>query len=227
MRRPTKKVPAKKAAVKKSRPARKPARGASSSGVLDKAIDVVKWVDSPFKLIAVIMLGVFGLAGWLVYENRDKLVNKIVTYDAMPVMVNDERLIQTGQQALKDMNAQTMVVYSVDLAKNTRTIKVALSQKGRNTALENKSASFFSSSPYRNQAAIALLTGEMFCEPFKPSSDIGDWLVEIGVTYACRAAIPPEVGSMIGYATFGFATQPRDMISVKTRINQATASMAR
>lgn len=222
MRRPTKKAPA-----KKKRPARKPARGASSSGVLDKAIDVVKWVDSPFKLIAVIMLGVFGLAGWLVYENRDKLVNKIVTYDAMPIMVNEDRLIQIGQQALRDLNAQTMVIYSVDLAKNTRTIKIAMSQKSRNSALENKSAAFFSSSPYRNQAAIALLTGEMFCEPFTPSSDIGEWLVETGVTYACRAAIPPEVGSMIGYATFGFSAQPRDMVSVKTRINQATSSMAR
>lgn len=223
------KRPVKKAPRKPTRraPARKPPRSKAGGSVLDKAIDVVKWVDSPFKLMAVILLGVFGLAGWLVYENRDKLVNKIVTYDAMPTMVSDERLMQTGQQALKDLGAQTMVIYSVDLAKNTRTIKVAVSPKGRNTAIENKSAAFFSSSPYRNQAAIALLTGEMFCEPFKPSSDIGDWLVDLGVTYACRAAIPPEVGSMIGYATFGFSTQPRDMISVKTRINQATSSMAK
>lgn len=219
--------PAKKAPVKKKRPARKPARGVSSSGVLDKAIDVIKWVDSPFKLLAVILLGVFGLAGWLVYENRDKLVNKIVAYEAMPVIVSDERLFQIGQQALSDMGAETLVIYTIDLAKNTRTIKLAMSSRGRNTSIENKSASFFSSSPYRNKAAIALLTGEMFCEDFVPSSDIGEWLVERGVKYACRASIPPEVGSMIGYATFGFSAQPRDMISVKTRINQATSSMAR
>ena len=68
MKPPIKKTTAKKAAVKKT-VAKKPRvaspdpQKSAPSGFLDKAIDVVKWVDSPFKLAVVILLGAFGLTG--------------------------------------------------------------------------------------------------------------------------------------------------------------------
>lgn len=142
-------------------------------------------------------------------------------------MLSDEKLIEVSQKAMRDLQAETAVIYSIDLSKNSRVTRIALSSAGRNTSLEKRNAAFFSGSPYRNKAAISVLTGEMHCEDFQPSSDIGDWLIERGVVYACRASIPPEVGSMVGYVTFGFKKAPRDLIAVKSRIGQATAEMAK
>ena len=40
-----------------------PAPPKPAGGPLDKALDLVKWIDSPFKLATVILLGVLGLGG--------------------------------------------------------------------------------------------------------------------------------------------------------------------
>jgi hypothetical protein len=72
-----------------------------------------------------------------------------------------------------------------------------------------------------------MLNGEVLCEPFTASSDVGDWIVSRGVTYACRGSIPPEAGHMAGYIAVGFKQEPRDITSTKARINQTARDMAK
>ena len=225
-KKPAKKAPAKKAAKKVTRRASaKPAK--SNAAVLDKAIDIIKWVDTPFKLIVVILLGFFGLAGFLVYQNQDKLINKVISHEAMPVMVPDDKIVTASQALMKDLRAETIIVHEVNLSSNARVTRVALGTEGRYTPLEGKKGAFFSGSPARNHAAIAMLNGEVLCETFEASSDVGDWIISKGVTYACRGSIPPEQGSMVGYLAVGFKSPPRDITAVKTRINQTTREMAK
>ena len=40
------------------------------SGWMDKVTDFVKWVDSPFKLFTIIIMGVTGLLGYVAYEQQ-------------------------------------------------------------------------------------------------------------------------------------------------------------
>jgi hypothetical protein len=232
VKRPVKKAAAKKVAVKKT-VAKKP-RVASPdpqkpapSGFLDKAIDVVKWVDSPFKLAVVILLGAFGLTGYLVYQNQEKLINKVINHDTMPTMVSDERIVGAAQALMRDLRAETIIVHEINLSSNARTTRVALSPDGRHAPLEGKKGAFFSGSPARNHAAISMLNGEVLCETFEPSSEAGDWIVSRGVTYACRGSIPPEQGTMVGYLAVGFKGPPRDIVAVRARINQTTRELAR
>jgi hypothetical protein len=232
VKRPVKKAAAKKpvakqAAVKKPRAAPSRSRKAAPSGFLDKAIDVVKWVDSPFKLIVVVLLGIFGLAGYLVYQNQEKLINKVINHESMPVMVSDERIVGAAQALMRDLRAETIIVHEINLSSNARTTRVALGPDGRHAPLEGKKGAFFSGSPARNHAAISMLNGEVLCETFEASSDVGDWIVSKGVTYACRGSIPPEQGTMVGYLAVGFKGPPRDIVAVRARINQTTRELAR
>lgn len=197
------------------------------SGPLDKALDLVKWVDSPFKLLTVIILGVLGLIGYLVYSHQDKLVTSLTARETMPELLADERLSSLSRDLLRDLRAETIVIHQVDLAKNARITRIAQSQDGRFAPLEGKKGAFFSGSPARNRAAVAMLNGEVLCEGFQPSSEAGDWLVSRGVVFACRGSIPPEPGSMAGYISVGFKQEPRDIIAVKARINQTAREMAR
>ncbi len=195
---------------------------------LDKAVDMVKWVDSPFKLMTVILLGVIGLVGYITYQNQDKIVNSFTSHgDRMSVMLEDEKLSSLTRELLRDLGAETVIIHQVDLAQNARFTRIAQSPDGRFQPLENKKGAFFSSSPERNRAAVSMLNGEISCEPFKPSSDAGDWLVSRGVTFACRGSIPPETGHMIGYIAVGFKKEPRDIVAVKARINQTSRAMTK
>jgi hypothetical protein len=224
-RAPAKKA-AKKAAPKKATRTRK-VSPKQQAAALDKAIDIIKWVDSPFKLVVVILLGFFGLAGFLVYQNQDKLINKVMSHEAMPMMVSDDKIVTASQALMKDLRAETIIVHEVNLSSNARITRVALSVDGRHAPLEGKKGAFFSGSPARNHAAISMLNGEVLCETFEASSDVGDWIISKGVTYACRGSIPPEQGSMVGYLAVGFKSPPRDITAVKTRINQTTREMAK
>lgn len=195
--------------------------------VLDKAVDMVKWVDSPFKLMTVILLGVVGLVGYITYQNQDKIIGSLTTHDKLATLLEDEKIASLNRELLRDLGAETVIVHQVDLAQNARFTRIAQSLDGRFQPLEGKKGAFFSSSPERNKAAVAMLNGEILCEPFKPSSDAGDWLVSRGVTFACRGSIPPESGSMIGYIAVGFKKEPRDIVAVKARINQTSRAMTK
>jgi len=225
-KKPAKKAPAKKA-VKRSNPRTSAKPNKANGSFLDKAIDVIKWVDNPFKLMVVILLGFFGLAGYLVYQNQDKLINKVISHEAMPIMVPDEKIVAASQALIRDLRAETVIVHEINLSSNARITRVALSVDGRHAPLEGKKGAFFSGSPARNHAAIAMLNGEVLCETFEASSDVGDWIITKGVTYACRGSIPPEQGSMVGYLAIGFKSPPRDIIAVKARINQTTRELAK
>jgi hypothetical protein len=47
------------------------------SGWMDKAFDLVKWVDSPFKLVTVIILGLSGLVGYITYKQQDLIIGNL------------------------------------------------------------------------------------------------------------------------------------------------------
>lgn len=200
----------------------------SPSSVLDKGVDMIKWVDSPFKLITVIILGLVGLVGYIAYQNQDKIVTSMTTQaDKLATMLADEKLSSLTRDLIRDLGAETVIIHQVDLAQNARFTRIAQSPDGRFQPLEGKKGAFFSSSPERNRAAVSMLNGEVLCEPFKPSSDAGDWLVSRGVTYACRGSIPPDTGYMIGYIAVGFKKEPRDIVAVKARINQTSRAMTK
>jgi hypothetical protein len=220
-------VPAKKTAkkaVKKKPSVRTPPKRQSSA--LDKAIDIVKWVDTPFKLLSVIMLGVFGLTGYVVYENQAKVMDKLISHNAMPVVVSDDKIVSLSQALMRDIGAETVIVHEINLATNARVTRVVLSKEGRYASLEGSKGAFFSGNPARNHAAVSMLNGEVMCEDFEASSGVGDWVISRGVTYSCRGSIPPEAGNMVGYIAVGFKGLPRDVVAAKARINQAAKSMA-
>lgn len=231
-----KKKPVKKAVVRKTAasapapaksvvveaPAPKP-----PGGPLDKALDLVKWIDTPFKLATVVLLGVLSLVGVIVYNNQDKVIGSLTARESMPELLADERLSSMSRELLRDLRAETIIVHQIDLAKNARITRIAQSADGRFAPLEGQKGAFFSGSPARNRAAVAMLNGEVLCEGFQASSEVGDWITARGVVFACRGSIPPEPGHMVGYISVGFKQEPRDLIAVKARINQTAREMAR
>lgn len=224
----TAKKPVAKTAVKRA-VARKPVVKAAPKAVprdmTDKILDLIKWVDNPFKLVSVILLSTIAFAGYFAWDSRQVILAAIKSSNSMPQIKDHDQLLPLANSLIKDTNAVGLIINKVNLATNSRTTVLAIANGERNHKLEGATVSLFAASPDRNAAVISMLNNEVSCSNFIPSSAVGDWARSVGVTYACRASIPNEIGKFAGYVTVGFKEEPRDLISVKTRMILAATEM--
>jgi len=210
-----KKVVAAKAAVRKAPVKRaKPA----PRDMTDKILDLIKWVDNPFKLISVVLLSTIFFLGYLTWDSRQVILAAISSNSTMPQLKTHDELLPLANNLVKDVNAIGIVVNKVNLATNSRTTVLAIGNGERNHKLEGVTVSLFAASPERNADIVSMLNNEVACKPFESSSPVGEWAKSVGVKYMCRASIPSEIGKFAGYIAVGFKEEPRDLVSIKTRM---------
>jgi hypothetical protein len=228
-----KKTPAKVAPVKRrivkpkvEAPAPKP-EAKKDDSTIGKIIGLIEWVDNPFKLFTVILLGFLAFAGYFAWDSRQVILQAITTQDKMPQLAKQENLLAPARSLMKDVDGLVVLVHKANLTINSRTTVLALNSDGsREKTLEGTVTSLFNASSDRNAAMVAMLNGEVLCEEFNPSSKVGEWGVKQGVKFMCRGSIPPDLGKFAGYVAIGFKEKPEDIAALKTRINLAATDMS-
>jgi hypothetical protein len=227
---PVKKAPIKKAPIKKT--TNSPividvsSTTKSASSMLDKAIDLIKWVDSPFKLFEVILLASVFFFGYFAWDSRTVILNAITQSSKVTNLKEVNHLIPVAVSLQKDLEAVSVVVHKASLVTNTRVTMLAFAPKGRDNTLDGLVSSLFSKDPARNAAIIGMLNGEVICDKLEVTGKTSEWEVKQGATFICRGGIPPEIGDFDGYVSVGFKTEPTELSVVKTRINLATSEMS-
>jgi hypothetical protein len=205
-------------------PAPAPAKNPDAIG---RVFDLIKWVDSPFKLLTVILLSFLAFAGYFAWDSRQVILHAIQTQDHMPQLAKQEDLIAPAQSLMKDLDGVVLLVHKANLTTNSRTTVLALNGDGtREKKIEGTVTSLFNASADRNAAMVAMLNNEVLCEEFNPSSKVGEWGAKQGVKFMCRGSIPPDPGKFAGYIAIGFKDKPEDISALKTRINLASSDMA-
>jgi hypothetical protein len=228
----TAKAPAKVAPVKRRTPKPKPAvveapAPKPSTDAIGRVTDLIKWVDSPFKLLTVILLSFLAFAGYFAWDSRQVILQAIQNQDHMPQLVKQEDLVEPAKSLMKDVDGLIVLVHKSNLTTNSRTTMLALNADGsREKKIEGTVTSLFNASPDRNAAMVAMLNNEVLCEEFNPSSKVGEWGVKQGVKFMCRGSIPPDPGKFAGYLAIGFKEKPEDISALKTRINLAATDMS-
>jgi len=204
-----------------------PSAPKKDDSALGKVIGLIEWVDGPFKLFTVILLSALFFAGYFAWDSRQVILHAITTQDKMPQLAKQENLIPPAKSLLKDVDGLVLLIHKANLASNSRTTVLALNADGtREKAIEGTVTSLFNASADRNSAMVAMLNGEVLCEPFSASSKVGEWGVKQGVTFMCRGSIPPDMGKFAGYVAIGFKDKIEDIAALKTRINLAATDMA-
>ena len=199
----------------------------TQSSMVDKAIDLIKWVDSPFKLLEVVILvTLFGL-GYFAWDSRQVILNAIVSHEKLPQLKERDTMIPIAESLQKDLEATTVIVHKVNLVTNSRTTMFALSEKGVDRSLDGMVSSLFSSDATRNGSIIQMLAGEVSCDKLIVSGKTSDWESKQGSTFVCRGSIPPPVGEFAGYVSVTWKKEPQDLTAVKTRINLASTELAK
>jgi hypothetical protein len=229
------KAPAKVAPVKRRTPKpkavapavkQKPAEAVKTDAI-GRVTDLIKWVDSPFKLLTVISLSFLAFTGYFAWDSRQVILQAIQNQDHMPQLVKQDDLIDPAKSLMKDVDGLVVLVHKANLTTNSRTTVLAINADGsREKKIEGTVTSLFNASPDRNAAMVAMLNNEVLCEEFNPSSKVGEWGVKQGVKFMCRGSIPPDPGKFAGYIAVGFASKPEDISALKTRINLASTDMS-
>ena len=193
----------------------------------DTLTKVLAYVDSPFKLFALILMAVLAFGGYLVYDHRDLIVGTYREHQKLP-QIAEGRVDDAATHLFKHTNAQVVAIFKVNPLIGTRVLYRAYSKEGRDKNIEGLDVGLFTSNASNNKDVVALMANEIPCGEYKSAqSEVGLWYIEKGMTFGCRISVPPDHSRFIGQITVGWAEQPTNLEHTKTMLQIASTILAK
>jgi hypothetical protein len=193
----------------------------------DTLSKVLAYVDSPFKLFALILMAVLAFGGWMFYDNKDLIVGAYKEQQKLPEIA-ESRVDDAAAHLFKRTDAQVVAVFKVNPILGTRVLYRAYTKEGRDKTIEGLDVGLFTNNPNNNRDVVALMANEIPCGEYKTAqSEVGLWYVEKGMTYGCRISIPPEQDRFIGQITVGWATQPANLENTRAMLTIASTMLSK
>lgn len=188
---------------------------------------ILAYVDSPFKLIAVLIMAVMGFAGFMIYKNHDVLIGAYREQQRLPDL-NEDRIEDAVIHLTRYTQAEVVTVFKVNPILGTRVLYRAYTKEGRDRSKEGIDVGLFSTSSSNNRDVVALMAGEVPCGEYRTAqSEVGLWYLEKGMRYGCRISIPPEPGRFIGQITVGWTEEPQDLEQTRAMLLIAANMLSR
>jgi hypothetical protein len=192
--------------------------------VLDR---VLSYVDSPFKLFAIILMAVFVFVGYFVWQNQAFLIGAYKEQQKLPSIAED-RVEDAAAHLFKNTEATVVAIFKVNPMFGTRVLHRAYTKDGRDKTHEGLDVGLFTSNVANNRDVVALMASEIPCGPYKTAqSEIGLWYMEKGMTYGCRISVPPEQGKFVGQITVGWKEEPPDVDQYRVLLQIAATMLSR
>ena len=172
---------------------------------------VLSYVDSPFKLFALILMAVFAFSGYFVWQNQAFLFEAYKENKKLPTIAED-RAEDVASHLFKNTNAAVVAIFKVNPLFGTRVLYRAYTREGRDRTHEGLDVGLFTQSSANNRDVVALMANEIPCSEYNvPQSEIGIWYIDKGVRFGCRVSVPPEQGRFVGQITVGWEKEPKDV----------------
>lgn len=177
--------------------------------VKDGVMSVLSYIDSPFKLLVVLLLGVIGFLGYFAYQHQGLFLSVYMRSQELPKL-NDSQFDDAALLLFKQTNAEIVAIFSVNPIVNKRVLLRAYAKDGsREKRLEGVDVGLFTTNQANNADVVKLISSEVPCGEYRrPQSEAGLWYIQQGVTYTCRISSPPEINQFIGQITVGWKEKP-------------------
>ena len=190
---------------------------------LDK---ILTYVDSPFKLVALVIMAVLAFMGFLIYKNLDLIVGTYKEQQRLPTLA-ENRLDDAVTHLFKNTQAEVVAIFKVDPILGSRVLYRAYTREGRDKTKEGIDVGLFTANAANNRDVVALMAGEVPCvEYLAAQSEVGLWYIEKGMRYGCRISVPPEPGKFIGQITVGWKETPGDIERMKSMLAIAASMLS-
>jgi hypothetical protein len=188
---------------------------------------VLGYVDSPFKLFAIVLMAVFAFVGYFVWQNQEFLIGAYKEQRKLPTIAED-RVEDVAAHLFKNTDAAVVAIFKVNPLFGTRVLYRAYTKEGREKAHDGLDIGLFTVNTSNNKDVVALMAGEIPCSQYKTAqSEIGLWYIEKGVTYGCRVSVPPEQGKFVGQITVGWKEEPPDVDAYRVLLQIAATMLSR
>jgi hypothetical protein len=193
----------------------------------DTLSKVLEYVDSPFKLFAIILMAVFAFAGYIIYDHRELIVGTYKESQKLP-SINKDRVDDVAVHLFKTTNANVIAIFKVNPLLGTRIQYRAYTTNGRDKTNDGLNVGLFSSNQKNNEDVISLMAGNIPCSEYKSAqSEIGLWYIDKGMRYGCRISVPPDPSKFVGQITVGWEKQPEDLEQTKAMLFIAAQMLSR
>ena len=190
---------------------------------LDK---ILTYVDSPFKLMALVIMAVLAFMGFLIYKNLDLIVGTYKEQQRLPTLA-ENRLDDAVTHLFKNTQAEVVAIFKVDPILGSRVLYRAYTREGRDKTKEGIDVGLFTANAANNRDVVALMAGEIPCvEYLAAQREVGLWYIEKGMRYGCRISVPPEPGKFIGQITVGWKETPGDIERMKSMLAIAASMLS-
>ena len=196
----------------------------NANTTLDK---VLGYVDSPFKLIAIILMGVLAFSGYFLWQNQEFMRDAYKESKKLPE-INTSRTDDASAMLFKKTGATVVAVFKVNPLFGSRVLYKAYTKDGRDKTIEDIDVGLFSQNAANNADVIKLMTNEVPCSEYRyAQSEVGLWYIEKGVTFTCRISVPPDSHRFVGQITVGWAQQPESLEQIKFMLEIASAMLTK
>jgi len=193
----------------------------------DALAKVLAYVDSPFKLFAVILMGALVFGAWAFYENRELIVGTYKESQKLPSIAED-RVDDVATHLFKTTDATIVTIFKVNPLFGTRVQYRAYTKNGRDKTNDGLDVGLFTSNQANNQDVVALMAGNVPCGDYKAAqSEIGLWYIEEGMRFGCRISVPPDPSRFVGQITVGWDKPPADLEQTKAMLYVGATMLSR
>jgi len=188
---------------------------------------VLSYVDSPFKLFALVLMAVFAFSGYFIWQNQAFLFEAYKENKKLPAIAED-RAEDVAAHLFKNTNATVVAIFKVNPLFGTRILYRAYTREGRERTHEGLDVGLFTQSSANNRDVVALMANEIPCSEYNvPQSEIGLWYIDKGVKFGCRVSVPPEQGRFVGQITVGWDKEPKDLTKAMGMLQIASTMLSK
>ena len=188
---------------------------------------VLAYVDSPFKLFAILIMGVVAFAGYFLWQNQEFMRDAYNESKKLPE-INTSRADDASAMLLKKTGATVVAVFKVNPLFNSRVLYKAYTKDGRDKSIEDIDVGLFSQNSSNNADVVKLMTNDIPCGEYRyAQSEVGLWYLDKGVAFTCRVSVPPDSHRFVGQITVGWAEPPKDIEQVKFMLEIASAMLTK
>jgi hypothetical protein len=196
----------------------------NANSTLDK---VLGYVDSPFKLFAILVMGVVAFSGYFLWQNQEFMRDAYKESKKLPE-INSGRVDEASAMLFKKTGATVVAVFKVNPLFGSRVLYRAYTKDGRDKTIEDIDVGLFSQNSANNADVIKLMTNEIPCSEYRyAQSEVGLWYIEKGVGFTCRVSVPPDNHRFVGQITVGWAQQPENLEQIKFMLEIASAMLTK
>jgi hypothetical protein len=196
----------------------------NANSTLDK---VLGYVDSPFKLFAILIMGVVAFSGYFLWQNQEFMFDAYKESKKLPE-INTSRADDASSMLFKKTGATVVAIFKVNPLFGSRVLYRAYTKDGRDKSVEDIDVGLFSQNSANNADVIKLMTNDIPCSEYRyAQSEVGLWYIEKGVGFTCRVSVPPDSHRFVGQITVGWTQQPENLEQVKFMLEIASAMLTK